>query len=214
MCWLIGWLIGGLIAACTDNWGQGVHLHHAGPQHRGDQPYDHTHWHLPQADLPRFSARVGLLVLVMAVGVSERVVVVVVVVGVVGVVRLWELSFCVCVCLVVTDLVWWLRLQCHLDCGFGCCCACSNFGCCCCNGVGFRYFNDYGRALMLKSMQQFTYAGCPDGFCVGLAQFADGTHINDSIWRECPSVMQLFQTVSKDQREEVSNWCRSPQTYM
>ena len=45
--------------------------------------------------------------------------------------------------------------------------------------------NDYGCALMLKSMQQFTYAGCPDGFCFGLSQFADGTHINDSIWREC-----------------------------
>ena len=107
-----------------------------------------------------------------------------------------------CVCLVVTGLVWWLHLQCYLDCGFGCCCSCSNFGC---NGVGFRYFNDYGCALMLKSVQQFTYAGCPDGFCFGLLQFADGTHINDSIWRVCPSVMRMFRTVSKDQREEVSN---------
>ena len=91
----------------------------------------------------------------------------------------------VCVCLVVAGLVWWLHLHCYLDFGFGCCCACSNFGCCRCNGVGFRYFNDYGCALMLKSVQQFTYAGCPDGFCFGLSQFADGTHINDSIWREC-----------------------------
>lgn len=47
---------------------------------------------------------------------------------------------CMCVCLVVTGLVWWLHLQCYLECGFGCSCACSNFGCCRCNGVGFRYF--------------------------------------------------------------------------